>query len=112
MRLRPGDRQRMLVYSRSWAGSLPHRPGVFLICDEDEHVLYVGESANVNRRVNDPDHHRRACWIERGWDLVGFLPVSGDGMIGILRRLSHERHLSERYTPPCNGYAPPTDAHG
>jgi len=50
---------------RKKLGSLPHKPGIYLMRDRFGTVIYVGKARNLRKRVSQYFHPSRRM----GWDL-------------------------------------------
>ena len=78
--IRVGDR--LTQYGFSSAGPPPGEPGVYAVCCSAmwvrhgaEHLLYIGSSANMFKRVMNPNHPYRVAYNRTGSAYTRYLVI-------------------------------------
>lgn len=76
--------------------SWDQEPAVYVILDDDNAMIDVGETDNLKDRL--ANHERRPCW-ERNCDGEIFVAKRAEDDEATRRRI--EREIREEYDPPC-----------
>ena len=77
--------------------ALPEWPGVYGITNSAKEVIYIGQTDNLKRRIDEHKNDTRHCMHRRGPLRIVFEYVSDEKL-----RLARERQLIDEYRPPCN----------
>lgn len=82
--------------------SLPHRPGVYLMRDVDDNVIYIGKTVDLRNRVRSYLHasvqeHPKTRAIVAEWDVLDFIVTDSE-----LEALILEANLIKKHRPRYN----------
>ncbi len=81
-------------------GVLPESPGVYLMCDKDAKILYVGKATSLKRRVESYFTHPHDARIEA---MVGQIAkIDYRETANAVEALILEAELIKKYQPPFN----------
>lgn len=71
--------------------------GVYAIINNSKQVIYIGQTDNLRRRMNEHLNDTTHCMHRYGPSLVGFQAIQDEAT-----RLTVERELINQFRPPCN----------